>query len=74
MLKAVGHPVRTLVRTRFGPFRLGGMKPGGWRPARASELNAARAAVNPSGRGRRGGRLGRRRDLGHERGSNRRGN
>ena len=50
MLKAVGHPVRTLVRTRFGPFRLGGLEPGGWRPARPSELEAARSAVSPSGR------------------------
>ncbi|MYH52287.1 MAG: rRNA pseudouridine synthase, partial [Gemmatimonadetes bacterium] len=50
MLKAVGHPVRTLVRTRFGPFRLGGLPPGGWRPARTSELDTVRSAVMPSGR------------------------
>lgn len=50
MLKAVGHPVRTLARTRFGPFRLGGLEPGCWRPARPSELEAARSALNPSGR------------------------
>ena len=73
MLKSVGHPVRTLVRTRFGPFRLGGLKPGSWRPARASELNAARAAVNPSGQGRRRGSLNRGRGRRHKRGSNRRG-
>ena len=50
MLRAVGHPVRTLVRTRFGPFRLGGLKPGHWRPARPSELNAARSALTRSSR------------------------
>ncbi len=73
MLKAVGHPVRTLVRTRFGPFRLGGMKPGSWRPARTSELNAARAAVKTTAKGRRGGNLNRGRGRRHKRGSNRRG-
>ena len=51
MLRAVGHPVRTLIRTRFGPFRLGRLQPGGWRPARSSELEAARSAVTPPGRG-----------------------
>lgn len=51
MLKAVGHPVRTLVRNRFGPFRLGALKPGDWRPAHASELDAARSAVEHSRRG-----------------------
>ncbi len=50
LLEAVGHPVSALVRTRFGPFRLGGLKAGGWRPARKSELAAARALVAPAGR------------------------
>ncbi len=72
MLKAVGHPVRTLVRTRFGPFRLGSLKPGVWRPASSSELDTARSAVSPSGRktGRSGpgSRAGSRRRRGSKRG------
>ncbi len=31
MCAAVGHPVKTLQRRRFGPFHLGGLKPGQWR-------------------------------------------
>ena len=31
MCEAVGHPVDTLQRRRFGPFHLGGLKPGQWR-------------------------------------------
>lgn len=45
LLRAVGHPPRSLARTRFGPFRLGGLKPGAWRPARRSELAEARSLV-----------------------------
>lgn len=60
LLEAVGHPVSALVRTRFGPFRLGRLKAGGWRPAYASELAAARGLVARAGRttprGRPGGR------------------
>ena len=73
MLKAVGHPVRTLVRTRFGPFRLGSLKPGGWRPAHPSELDAARATANPSRRAGRRGRPAARRNVTRKRGSNRKG-
>ena len=57
LLKAVGHPVMELERTRFGPFRLGRMKPGNWRPAHASELAQARALVRRRGRGRSRKRL-----------------
>lgn len=71
MLKAVGHPVRKLVRTRFGPFRLGSLKPGGWRPAHPSELDAARAAAKPSRRSGRRGRPAVRRIVKRKRGSNR---
>ena len=60
LLEAVGHPVSALVRTRFGPFRLGRLKAGGWRPAYASELTAARRLVVRAGRTTlRGGRGGR---------------
>ena len=45
MLEAVGHSVADLARTRFGPFRLGGLKTGGVRPAREDELAEARALV-----------------------------
>ena len=45
VLKAVGHPVRALVRIRFGPFRLGALKPGVWRLAHPRELTEARATV-----------------------------
>src|SRR5439155_20304281 len=31
MLEAVGHPVRELTRTRFGPVSLGRLHEGGWR-------------------------------------------
>jgi 23S rRNA pseudouridine2605 synthase/16S rRNA pseudouridine516 synthase len=31
MCEAIGHPVITLHRTRFGPFHLGGLKPGEFR-------------------------------------------
>lgn len=53
LVEAVGHPVSALVRTRFGPFRLGGLKAGGWRPARESELAAARVQAARPGRGAR---------------------
>ena len=55
LLRAVGHPPRSLTRTRFGPFRLGGLKPGAWRPALSAELAEARALVArrvPKGRRR----------------------
>lgn len=52
LLKAVGHPVVALERTRFGPFRLGSLKPGNWRPAHESELAQARALVRRKGGGR----------------------
>lgn len=56
LLRAVGHPPRALARTRFGPFRLGGLKAGAWRPARRSELAEARSLVHRRARkGRRSG-------------------
>lgn len=59
MMKTVGHPVLRLVRTRFGPFRLGGIAPGGWRLAHSRELEEARAIVRSSRRIRRRGPPGR---------------
>ena len=37
MCAAVGHEVLTLQRRRFGPFHLGGLKPGAWRDFTSDE-------------------------------------
>ena len=46
MLEAVGHPVRELTRTAFGPVRLGRLHEGGWRNLRPGELEALREATD----------------------------
>ena len=51
MLEAVGHPVRQLERTGFGPVRLGRLRPGGWRKLRPEELEAVREAAGALARG-----------------------
>jgi pseudouridine synthase len=43
---ALGHPVRRLRRTGFGPLRLGTLAPGAWRPLTPAELRALRAAAH----------------------------
>ena len=40
MLDAVGHPVKRLVRTKYGPVSLGSLKPGAWRPLTREEVAA----------------------------------
>jgi 23S rRNA pseudouridine2605 synthase len=50
MLDAVGHPVRTLHRSRYGPLTLGGLEPGAWRELEPSEVDALRAATTPPAR------------------------
>jgi 23S rRNA pseudouridine2605 synthase len=45
MCEAVGHPVRRLVRTRFGPLRDHSLAPGEWRPLKPAEIQALYAAV-----------------------------
>lgn len=45
MLEAVGHPVRALTRTAFGPVRLGRLKPAAWRRLRPAEIAALGQAV-----------------------------
>jgi 23S rRNA pseudouridine2605 synthase len=45
MLEAVGHPVRELTRTAFGPVRLGRLRAGAWRRLRPAELDALRRAA-----------------------------
>ena len=43
MCEHVGHPVRDLVRTRFGPLRLQGLAPGEHRRLTPAELGSLRA-------------------------------
>ena len=50
MCEAVGHPVRRLVRTRFGPLRDNRLAPGQWRPLRSAEIQALYAAIEPQSR------------------------
>jgi len=45
MLEAVGHPVRDLQRTGYGPLRLGRLKVGDWRRLRPPEVEALRRAA-----------------------------
>jgi 23S rRNA pseudouridine2605 synthase len=44
MCEAVGHPVRTLVRVRFGPLELGGLRPGAHRRLTIAEISALAAS------------------------------
>jgi 23S rRNA pseudouridine2605 synthase len=45
-LRALGHPVRRLVRVRMGPLRLGALAPGESRPLTAAERRALEAHVS----------------------------
>lgn len=45
MCAAVGHPVTELVRVRFGPLGLGGLKPGQARRLKPAEVAGLRAAA-----------------------------
>jgi pseudouridine synthase len=51
MLEAVGHPVQTLHRPRYGGISLGTLAPGAWRFLSAGEVAALRAGA-PTGRPR----------------------
>ena len=44
MCEAVGHPVRRLHRTAYGPLELGTLAPGLWRPLTGEEVAALRLA------------------------------
>ena len=46
MLEAVGHPVRELVRTKFGPLTDRRMKPGDWRELTTDELRVLKARAS----------------------------
>jgi 23S rRNA pseudouridine2605 synthase len=45
MCEAVGHPVRRLVRTRFGPLVDHRLAPGQWRPLMSAEIQRLYAAI-----------------------------
>ena len=45
MCEAVGHPVRRLVRTRFGPLRDHKLAPGQWRSLSPAEIRSLYAAL-----------------------------
>jgi 23S rRNA pseudouridine2605 synthase len=45
MCEAVGHPVRRLVRIKFGPLRDQRLAPGQWRPLKPEEIQALYAAI-----------------------------
>jgi 23S rRNA pseudouridine2605 synthase len=45
MCEAVGHPVRRLVRTRFGPLHDHRLAPGQWRLLTQGEIRALYAAI-----------------------------
>jgi 23S rRNA pseudouridine2605 synthase len=45
MCNAVGHPVISLQRVRFGPLLIGNMQPGQWRYLATHEIHALRRAV-----------------------------
>jgi 23S rRNA pseudouridine2605 synthase len=47
MLRAVGHPVRRLLRVRFGPLTLQGLAPGASRPLRPAERDALLRMLDP---------------------------
>lgn len=42
LFKAIGHPVRRLVRRRFGPIELGSLKAAAWRRLSSREVTALR--------------------------------
>ena len=49
MCRAVGHPVRRLVRTRIGPLRDTTLAPGRWRELTRAEVRALAAAAGARG-------------------------
>ncbi len=46
MLEAVGHPVRRLHRSRYGPLSLEGLEPGEWRELGPDEVAALRSEAS----------------------------
>jgi len=52
LFAVIGHPVRRLVRVRFGPIRLGRLERGRWRRLSAAEIAALRRAAGYGDRAR----------------------
>ena len=50
MLETVGHPVRSLHRSGYGPLSLDGLDPGEWRELTAPEIDALRGTTSEAGR------------------------
>jgi 23S rRNA pseudouridine2605 synthase len=50
IFRAIGHPVLRLVRRRFGPIELGGLKPAAWRRLSHREVTALRRGWRRMGR------------------------
>ena len=47
MLYELGYEVERLVRTRIGPLKIGGMRPGEWRLLEAKEVKALKGTGEP---------------------------
>ena len=58
MVEAVGHRVRHLHRSRYGPLTLEGLEPGAWRELEPSEVERLRSTAGSPPRGRGRGRAG----------------
>jgi len=60
MFEAVGHRVKRLHRSRYGPLTLEGLEPGAWRELEASEVQLLRSLTTQGSRprGRARGRAG----------------
>jgi pseudouridine synthase len=52
MLEAVGHRVKQLHRSRYGPLTLEGLEPGAWRELEASEVKLLRSLTTQGSRPR----------------------
>jgi 23S rRNA pseudouridine2605 synthase len=48
MFEAVGHRVKSLHRSRYGPLTLEGLEPGAWRELEASEIERLRSMSAPA--------------------------
>ncbi len=53
MMRAIGHPVKRLVRLRVGNVTLKGLPPGGWRELTPAEVEQLKASAAPPARRRR---------------------
>jgi 23S rRNA pseudouridine2605 synthase len=58
MVEAVGHRVKRLHRSRYGPLTLEGLEPRAWREREPSEVEALRTTPDSRPRARARGRAG----------------